>query len=579
VLILGLTVLLAASPGSDRTAELRALFDEAWEFRLREDPLFATNAGDHRYDDRLPSMTPADFARRDAFARRTRERLLQFDPAALGTADRVSREMLLRELDHEIAGYEFGSYRIPLNADSGFQTDFADLPARMPFRTAKDYENYLARLREFPALVEQEIRLMRDGLQSGFSLSRGVLAGIDQTAQSHVVADPQQSVFFAPFRSFPSAVADADRARLADAGRRAIDAAVVPAYRSLAGFLRGDYAAKARASVGASELPNGRRYYEHLVRYYTTLELTPQQIHETGLAEVARIHDEMESVMRRAGFHGSFAEFLAFLRTDPRFYAKTPEELLSAACRIAKKADGSLPGLFGHLPRLTYAVEPVPAHLAPKYTGGRYVEAPADGTKPGIYWVNTFALDKRPLYTLEALTLHEAVPGHHLQVALSQELTGLPQFRRFSDVGAFGEGWALYAEHLGREAGFYEDPYSDFGRLTYEMWRACRLVVDTGLHAKGWTRQQAIDYLVANTALSVHECTTETDRYISWPGQALCYKIGEMAIRRLRSRAEAALGPRFDLRGFHDTVLANGMVPMPVLEEQVNAWIESRRAR
>jgi uncharacterized protein (DUF885 family) len=579
VLILGLTVLLAASPGPDRTAELRALFDEAWEFRLREDPLFATNAGDHRYDDRLPSMTPADFARRDAFARRTRERLLQFDPAALGTADRVSREMLLRELDHEIAGYEFGSYRIPLNADSGFQTDFADLPARMPFRTAKDYENYLARLRAFPALVEQEIRLMRDGLQSGFSLSRGVLAGIDQTAQSHVVADPQQSVFFAPFRSFPSAVADADRARLADAGRRAIDAAVVPAYRSLAGFLRGDYAAKARASVGASELPNGRRYYEHLVRYYTTLQLTPQQIHETGLAEVARIHDEMEGVMRRTGFHGSFAEFLAFLRTDPRFYAKTPEELLSAACRIAKKADGSLPGLFGHLPRLTYAVEPVPAHLAPKYTGGRYVEAPADGTKPGIYWVNTYALDKRPLYTLEALTLHEAVPGHHLQVALSQELTGLPQFRRFSDVGAFGEGWALYAEYLGREAGFYEDPYSDFGRLTYEMWRACRLVVDTGLHAKGWTRQQAIDYLVANTALSVHECTTETDRYISWPGQALCYKIGEMTIRRLRGRAETALGPRFDLRGFHDTVLANGMVPMPVLEEQVNAWIESRRAR
>jgi uncharacterized protein (DUF885 family) len=287
----------------------------------------------------------------------------------------------------------------------------------------------------------------------------------------------------------------------------------------------------------------------------------------------------MDAVMRRVGFQGSFAEFLTFLRTDPRFYAKTPQELLAAACVIAKKADGSLPALFGHLPRLTYTVEAVPEHLAPKYTGGRYVEAPADGTKPGIYWVNTYALDKRPLYTLEALTLHEAVPGHHLQVALSQELTGLPQFRRFSDVGAFGEGWALYAERLGREAGFYQDPYSDFGRLTYEMWRACRLVVDTGLHAMGWTRQQAIDYLVANTALSVHECTTETDRYISWPGQALCYKIGEMTIRRLRSRAESALGPRFDLRGFHDAVLANGMVPMPVLEAQVDAWIESRRSK
>jgi uncharacterized protein (DUF885 family) len=579
VLIVGLTaILLAASPAADRTVALKALFDEVWEFRLREDPLFATNAGDHRYDDRLPSMTPADLARRDAFARRTRERLLEFDPGALPTSERVSREMLLRELDHEIAAYEFGAYRIPLNADSGFQTDFADLPARMPFRTVKDYENYLARLRAFPDLVAQEIRLMRDGLDSGFSLSRGVLVGLDQTAQSHVVADPEQSVFYAPFRALPSAVPEADRARLVDAGRRAIETGVVPAYRSLAEFLRGDYTARSRVSVGASELPNGARYYEHLVRYYSTLDLTPQQIHETGLAEVERIRAEMETVMRRTGFQGSFAEFLTFLRTDPRFYAKTPDALLDAACRLAKKADGILPGLFGHLPRLTYTVEPVPAHLAPKYTGGRYVEPPADGTKPGIYWVNTYALDKRPLYTLEALTLHEAVPGHHLQVALSQELTGLPQFRRFSDVGAFGEGWALYAERLGREAGFYEDPYSDFGRLTYEMWRACRLVVDTGLHAKGWTRQQAIDYLVAHTALSVHECTTETDRYISWPGQALCYKIGEMTIRRLRSRAEAALGPRFDLRGFHDTVLANGMVPMPVLEAQVDAWIASRQA-
>ncbi len=568
---------LASTPSpaaaADAPKALHTLFDEQWEFRLAEDPLFATNTGDLRYAARLPSMTPADFESREAFARRMRAQLEAVDASTLSVTDRVSREMLLRELTHEIAGYEFGTYRIPLNADSGFQTDFADIPNRMPFRNVQDYENYLARLDAFPRLAAQEIALMRQGLAAGFSLSRAVLEGLDFTMLAHVVADPEQSVFYVPFRSFPPGVPAVERTRLEAAGRRAIREAVVPAYRSLADFMRTEYMAGARRSVGASELPRGREYYAHLVRYFTTLDVTPEAVHAIGLSEVARIRAEMEAVMRKTGFPGSFAEFLAFLRTDPRFYAKTPDELLGAACVFSKKADGSLPALFGRLPRLPYAVEPVPAHLAPKYTGGRYVEPPADGTRPGIYWVNTYALDKRPLYTLEALTLHEAVPGHHLQVALSQELTGLPQFRRFSDVGAFGEGWALYSEWLGREAGFYQDPYSEFGRLTYEMWRACRLVVDTGLHSMGWTRQQAIDYLVANTALSIHECTTETDRYISWPGQALCYKMGELKIRELRRKAETALGERFDVRGFHDAVLANGMVPLPVLEAQIGAWI------
>ena len=570
-----LAVTAPSAPAADAPADLPALFREQWEFRLAEDPLFATNAGDHRYSERLPSMTAADFARREAFARRMLGQLQAVDASGLTVTDRVSRDMLIRELTHEIAGYEFGTYRIPLNADSGFQTDFADIPNRNPFRNVSDYEKYIARLNAFPLYASQEMALMRQGLDSGFSLSRGVLAGLDGTMQAHVVSDPEKSVFYAPFRAFPVGVPEAERTRLTAAGRKAILDSVVPAYRSLAEFMRNEYMAKARTSVGASELPRGREYYAHLVRYYTTLDVTPEQVHAIGLAEVARIRAEMEAVMRKTGFQGSFAEFLTFLRTDPRFYAPTADELLKTACAISKKADGSLPALFGRLPRLPYTVEPVPAHLAPKYTGGRYVEPPADGTRPGIYWVNTYALDKRPLYTLESLTLHEAVPGHHLQVALSQELTGLPPFRRFSDVGAFGEGWALYSEWLGREAGFYQDPYSDFGRLTYEMWRACRLVVDTGLHSMGWTRQQAIDYLVANTALSIHECTTETDRYISWPGQALCYKMGELKIRELRKRAETKLGPRFDVRGFHDAVLANGMVPMPVLEAQIDAWIAS----
>jgi uncharacterized protein (DUF885 family) len=337
--------------------------------------------------------------------------------------------------------------------------------------------------------------------------------------------------------------------------------------------MKREYVPGARATVAASSLPRGREYYAHLVKSYTTLDVTPDEVYETGRREVARIHGEMEEVIRKTGFQGNFAAFLNFLRSDKRFYAKTPDELLDRAAFIAKSMDGKLPSLFGKLPRLPYGVEPVPAHLAPKYTGGRYVPAPVGGTRAGTYWVNTYALDTRPFYTLESLTLHEAVPGHHLQIALQQELTGLPEFRRFASEGAFVEGWALYAERLGLEAGFYKDPYSDFGRLTYEMWRACRLVVDTGLHANGWSRAEALEYLENNTALSLHEVQTETDRYISWPAQALCYKMGELKIRALRREAEEALGERFDVRAFHDAVLENGAVPLSVLEEQVRAWV------
>jgi uncharacterized protein (DUF885 family) len=578
---LGLTILLAAShvPAPDRAAALHALFDEAWEFRLREDPLFATQAGDHRYDALLPSMTPKDLERRAAFHRDALARARAIEPEGLSAADRVSLAMFERQLSDWIADYDFGQYRIPLNADSGFHTDFADLPSAMRFASVTDYESYIARLSAFPRWVAEEIARMRDGVRAGFTVPRVALQGVDEGMRALVVTDPEKSPFYAPFRSFPTSIPEAERGRLVAEGRRAIVAGAVRGYSELAGFVRDEYLPAARETVGASALPRGREYYEHLVRAFTTLDVTPDQVHETGLSEVARIRAEMEDAIRRSGFQGSFADFLQFLRTDPRFYAKTPDELLERASRIAKRMDGKLPSLFGRLPRQPYGVEPVPAHLAPKYTGGRYVEAPIGGTRGGTYWVNTYALPMRPFYTLEALTLHEAVPGHHLQISLQQELTDLPAFRRYASVGAFVEGWALYAERLGLEAGFYEDPYSDFGRLTYEMWRACRLVVDTGLHAKGWTRQQAIDYLAANTALSLHEVTTETDRYISWPGQALCYKMGELKIRELRKRAEAALGERFDRRAFHDAVLAQGAVPLSVLGDQVDAWIETRRAK
>jgi uncharacterized protein (DUF885 family) len=343
--------------------------------------------------------------------------------------------------------------------------------------------------------------------------------------------------------------------------------------------MTGEYLPKTRTTTAAADLPRGREYYAHRVRYFTTLDVKPEDVHKIGLAEVARIHDEMLEVIRQTGFQGDFPAFLKFLRTDPRFYARTPEELLKQASFIAKRMDGKLPSLFSRLPRLPYGVEPVPAHLAPKYTGGRYVEAPVGGTRAGTYWVNTYALESRPLYVLEALTLHEAVPGHHLQIALQQELQGVPPFRRTAGVGAFVEGWGLYSERLGLEAGFYQDPYSNFGRLTYEMWRACRLVVDTGLHAFGWPRERAMDFLASNTALSLHEVGTETDRYISWPGQALAYKMGELKIRELRRMAETELGPRFDVRAFHDAILASGPVPLPVLEEQIRAYIAATKRR
>jgi uncharacterized protein (DUF885 family) len=403
-----------------------------------------------------------------------------------------------------------------------------------------------------------------------------VLDGYESTISAHIVDDPQKSVFDPPFQKFPSTIPAAEQERLRKEGRAAILEGAVPGYRAFLDFYRKEYLPAARKTIAAADLPDGKAYYAEQVRHFTTLDVTPEEVHRIGLAEVERIQKEMNEVIRQVGFKGDFAAFLQHLRTDPRFYAKTPQELLDRAAFIAKKADGVLPSLFGRLPRLPYTVEPVPDSIAPKYTSGRYVDPPEGGTQPGIYWVNTYNLQSRPLYNLEALTLHEAVPGHHLQISLSRELTGLPDFRRFSYLSAFGEGWGLYSERLGLEAGFYTDPYSNFGRLTYEMWRACRLVVDTGIHSMGWTRQQALDYMASHTALPLHEVETETDRYISWPGQALAYKMGELKIRELRARAEKALGDRFDLRAFHDVVLGSGSIPLGVLEENVDRFIKER---
>jgi uncharacterized protein (DUF885 family) len=563
----------------DAHSQLHALFDEAWEFDLREFPVFATSVGDQRYNDRLGSVAPGDHARRAEANRAFLVRLGAIDRSALDVTDRVSYDMFERRLRDDRAGFEFRTYEMPITADAGFHVAFARLPRFVPLFTVDDYENYIERLRAYPAYVQQHIENMRAGLARGFSMPRIVLEGYEVTIASHVVDDPAESTFYAPFATFPISVPAGEHARLEAAGRAAIAEAVVPGYRAFLEFMTGEYMPNTRTTIGASDTPNGTDYYAFLVRYFTTLDLTPEEVHQIGLREVDRIRVDMDAIIEEVEFAGSFADFLEFLRTDPRFYADSPEELLREASFIAKRMDGKLPTLFKTLPRLPYGVAPVPDHLAPKYTGGRYVPPAEGSTEPGYYWVNTYNLPARPLYTLPALTLHEAVPGHHLQGALTRELAGLPEFRRHAYINAFGEGWGLYSEWLGIEADIYTDPYSNFGRLTYEMWRACRLVVDTGIHAFGWTRDEAMEYLASNTALSLHEVRTETDRYISWPGQALAYKIGELTIRELRGRAQEVLGERFDVREFHDVILGQGTVPMSVLEDQVDEYVAAVLSR
>ncbi len=559
----------------DPQAELHALFDADWEFSVQEYPVFATSVGRHEFNARLAAVTEADQARRAEKYKDFLDKLHDIDRAELNREDRVSYDMFARDLEDNIAAYKFKSYLVPFNSDSGFHTGFARLANTMPFRTVKDYENYLARLKQTPAHFGQYIQLLRTGMALGITPPKVVMKGFEWTTHSHVVNHWEKSVFYTPFTNIPANVPEAEHRRLLDVAQKTIMDSVVSAYANLTDFLVKEYIPKCRSTIGASDLPNGREYYAQRVKYYTTLNLSDSEIHQIGLNEVARIRGEMQEIIKQVGFRGNFAAFLKFLRTDSRFYPESSEALLKQASYIAKQMDGKLPSLFKTMPRLPYGVAAVPEHLAPKYTAGRYVGPAYGSTEPGYYWVNTYALKTRPLYTLEALTFHEAVPGHHLQISLAMELENMPRFRQFAYISAFGEGWGLYSEWLGLEAGFYKDPYSNFGRLTYEMWRACRLVVDTGLHAKGWTRRQVLDYLAANTALSMHEITTETDRYISWPGQALSYKMGELKIKELRRTAEKSLGEKFDVREFHDVILRNGAIPLPVLEEEVEAYIAS----
>lgn len=561
------------------SARLARLFEDAWEFQLSEFPVFATYAGDHRRDDKLESMKLADIERRSQVERGFLERLREIPTEGLARQDQLSRAIFERTLRDSLAEHAHRAYQIPITNREGFHVNFARLPDELTFHSVQDYRNYLSRLRAFPGYVAEHIELMRAGMREGRVLPRVTLVGIEEVLGAHVVGEPEKSLFYKPFLSFPAAIPAQDQESLRREGREAVISHVVPGFRSFRDFMLQEYVPGARESIGASALPAGKAFYEHRVRLFTTLDVSPEEVHAIGKREVERIRREMEAVLVRVGFRGTFAEFLESLRTDPKLYARSPGELLREASYIAKRMDGELPRLFKRLPRIPYGLRPVPDYIAPRTTSAYYNQPAGDGSRAGLYYLNTFDLKSRPLYALEALTFHEAVPGHHLQIALQQEIEGLPQFRRFCDVTAYIEGWALYAERLGLEVGFYQDPHADFGRLTYEMWRAARLVVDTGLHALGWSRDQAIELLASNTALSRHECTTEVDRYIAWPGQALAYKMGEIKMRELRRRAEEALGSRFDLREFHDVILRNGPLPLGLLSEEVEAWIRGQDQR
>jgi uncharacterized protein (DUF885 family) len=570
---------VAATAGAAEPAakgELDRLLHDSWEFTLVEDPLFATHVGDARYNDRLPRETLADHERRLAAERKFLARLEAIDRAPLSRAERLNYDIFRRQKRDAISEYEFRSHLMPITNRSGFHVSFPELCERVPLATVVDYDNYVARLRAFDTYVADHLELMRAGIKQGFTLPGVVLVDVDKVLQAQIVDDPARSLLYKPFREFPDSVSDADRERLSAEAKAAIAEHVVPGYRALLEFMTGEYLPACREQIGASALPNGREFYRYRVRHHTTLDIDPQAVHDTGLAEVRRIKGEMHEVIKRSGFQGAFPAFVEFLRTDPKFYATSPEQLMKETALVLKRIDGELPKLFGKLPRTPYGIRAIPDFIAPRTTTAYYQPPRGDGRLAGFYYVNTYNLKSRPLYEIEALSLHEAVPGHHIQIALQQELEGLPPLRRFAHATAFVEGWGLYAERLGLEVGFYQDPYSDFGRLSYEMWRACRLVVDTGMHYLGWTRNQAIQFMADNTALTLHNIEAEVDRYISWPGQATAYKMGELKIRALRKLAEEKLGPKFDVRQFHDAVLADGAVPLDVLEENVHAYIQSR---
>ncbi|MBT43792.1 MAG: DUF885 domain-containing protein, partial [Idiomarina sp.] len=523
----------------------------------------------------LPDMSADALEQRYQRNKAWLEQLNTIDTTQLDKQQKINHAMIHYTLKNHVDEYRFKAHLMPLTAEGSFHSSLAFMPGYTQFNSEQDYRDYVAKLGTINRYMEQQTAWLRQAIEQGYTQPKAAMAGFEESILAYIVQDASDSVYYDPFNQQPKFIDDQTWQQLQQQARQVIDEQVMPAYDDYFTFMVSEYLPNARESVGASELPEGNAFYKNRIEHYTTTDLSADEIHNIGLQEVARIRAEMLRVIEQTGFDGDFDAFVNFLRTDEQFYPETAEELLQYAAWIAKKMDGELPKFFKTLPRKPYGIAPVPEEIAPKYTTGRYSGTNRDD-RAGFYWVNTYALDRRPMYQMEALTLHEAVPGHHLQNAIAGELEGVPEYRQQTYISAFGEGWGLYSEYLGLEAGFYQDPYSNFGRLSYEMWRAARLVVDTGMHAKGWSRERAIDFMASNTALSLHNVKTEIDRYITWPAQALSYKLGELTIKRLRAKAESELGADFDIREFHDAILENGSVPLDILESHINDWIKQQ---
>ncbi len=558
-------IAVAALPANAAESALRALYTAEWDWRQAE---FDRVRIDGRWQAgaRMPSVTPEAWARRAAYWRDTLAKLDAIPLDALGREERINAEVFRTSLEASVANADWRTFEAPFNSDSFF---WGGINPRQPYQTEADWRRFIARLGDVPRYFDEQIANMRSGLDRGWSVPRVTLDGRDTTLVPYTQVG-EDNPLLATFERIPVSIPEPVRTQLRDAGRRVVLEQTVPAYGELLRFLRDDYFPRTRTTIAASDLPDGRAFYRSQIREYVTRDMSPREIHDLGLREVARISADMREVMARAGFTGTFEAFLEYLRTDPQFYATTPQQLLSHTAWIAKKIDGELKHVVGTLPRYRFTILPVADDIAPIYTAGR-------GGLEACFF-NTYDLPSRPLYNLPALVAHECAPGHSFQAALALEAPARPDFRQQTYFSGYGEGWGLYTEWLGTRMGIYETPYEEFGRLTFEMWRAARLVIDTGLHEYGWSRQQAIDYLAGHTALARHDVVTEVDRYISWPGQALSYYIGYKTILDLRAEAERELGTRFDQRPFHDTILNLGSVPLPVLEEDVRRFIAEQKA-
>ncbi len=570
-----LSLLLLLAPAFAQTSDLHALFDREWDYQMQQHPTRASSLGDRRWNDRWADDSLANIEARYRHTLAVLDELKRIDRARLSPPDQLNYDLFQRQLETAAQGHQFHWYLVPLNQRGGIQTA-NELGDALRFTTVKDYEDWIARLQRFPEHMDQTIALMREGIRERIVLPKVIMERVPAQIEKQIVTDPAANSFYKPFKNFPASITEADRQRLSGAAQKAIREQLVPSFRRFHEFFVKEYLPACYDQVGIWQLPHGDQMYAYFVRQFTTTDLTPQQVHQMGLDEVKRIRAEMEATKAQTGFQGSMPEFFQFLRTDSRFFYKSPGDLLEAYKALAKTIDPNLVKVFRTLPRTPYGVEPIPEISAPDTTTAYYRQLSADGSRPGTFFVNLYKPETRPKWEMMALTLHEAVPGHHLQIALAYEAGQQPKFRRYGGYGAFVEGWGLYAESLGNDMGLYTDPYSKFGQLTYEMWRAVRLVVDTGIHSMHWTRRQAIDYFMQNAPKAELDIVNEIDRYIAWPGQALGYKIGQLKIRELRERARRQLGPQFDLKEFHDVVLRNGPLPLDVLEQTVNAWLSEK---